>query len=78
MNALIVGGGVAGTVSAMALQQVGIEATIFESHPPEIEGAHFGNIVKLIEQRFEIERNEVHDYGTFLDKNRRFIVATRR
>ena len=34
MKALIVGGGVAGTVTAMALQQVGIEATIFESHPP--------------------------------------------
>jgi 2-polyprenyl-6-methoxyphenol hydroxylase-like FAD-dependent oxidoreductase len=34
MNALIAGGGVAGTVTAMALQQVGIKATIFESHPP--------------------------------------------
>ena len=34
MQALIVGGGVAGPVTAMALQQVGIEATIFESHPP--------------------------------------------
>ena len=34
MKALIVGGGVAGTVTAMALQQVGIEATIFEAHPP--------------------------------------------
>ena len=34
MQALIVGAGVAGTVTAMALQQVGIEAEIFESHPP--------------------------------------------
>ena len=34
MQALIVGAGVAGTVTAMALQQVGIEATIFESHQP--------------------------------------------
>ena len=34
MKALIVGAGVAGPVTAMALQQVGIEATIFESHPP--------------------------------------------
>ena len=34
MHALIVGGGVAGPVTAMALQQVGIEATIFEAHPP--------------------------------------------
>ena len=51
---------------------------IFESHPPEIEGAHFGETVKIIERFYDIERNEVHDYGTFLDKNRRFIVATRR
>ena len=34
MHALIVGAGVAGPVTAMALQQVGIEATIFESYPP--------------------------------------------
>ena len=34
MKALIVGAGVAGPVTAMALQQVGIEGTIFESHPP--------------------------------------------
>ena len=33
MQALIVGGGVAGPVTAMALQQAGIESTIFESHP---------------------------------------------
>jgi 2-polyprenyl-6-methoxyphenol hydroxylase-like FAD-dependent oxidoreductase len=34
MKALIVGAGVAGPVTAMALQQIGIEAVIFESHPP--------------------------------------------
>jgi 2-polyprenyl-6-methoxyphenol hydroxylase-like FAD-dependent oxidoreductase len=34
MQALIIGGGVAGPVAAMALQEVGIEATIFESHAP--------------------------------------------
>lgn len=50
---------------------------IFESHPPEIEGAHFGETVKIIERFYDIERSEVHDYGTFLDKNRRFIVAIR-
>lgn len=33
MQVLIAGGGVAGTVAAMALQQAGISATIFESHP---------------------------------------------
>jgi SAM-dependent methyltransferase len=51
---------------------------LFESHPPEIEGAHFGETVKIIERFYDIERNEIHDYGTFLDKNRRFIVAIRR
>ncbi len=34
MRVLIVGAGVAGPVTAMALQQVGIEAAIFESYPP--------------------------------------------
>ncbi|MDQ3691940.1 MAG: FAD-dependent monooxygenase, partial [Chloroflexota bacterium] len=33
MRILIAGGGVAGPVAAMALQQAGIEAAIFESHP---------------------------------------------
>ena len=33
MHVLIAGGGVAGSVTAMALQQAGIEATIFEAHP---------------------------------------------
>lgn len=34
MQVLISGGGVAGSVTAMALQQAGIHATIFEAHPP--------------------------------------------
>jgi 2-polyprenyl-6-methoxyphenol hydroxylase-like FAD-dependent oxidoreductase len=34
MQALIVGGGIAGPVTAMALQQVGVESTILESHGP--------------------------------------------
>jgi 2-polyprenyl-6-methoxyphenol hydroxylase-like FAD-dependent oxidoreductase len=34
MNALIAGGGIAGPVAAMALQRAGIEARVFESHPP--------------------------------------------
>lgn len=33
MHVLITGGGVAGPVAAMALQRVGIEATVFEAHP---------------------------------------------
>ena len=34
MHILIAGGGIAGSVAALALQQAGIEATIFEAHPP--------------------------------------------
>ena len=34
MKGLIVGSGIAGPVTAMALQQAGIEATIFEAYPP--------------------------------------------
>jgi len=51
---------------------------LFESHPPELEGDDFGKTVAIIEQFFAVERSEIHDYGTFLDRNRRFIVATRR
>jgi SAM-dependent methyltransferase len=51
---------------------------VFESHPPEIEGSRFGETVKIIERYYDIERNEVFEYGTFLDQNRRFIVGTRR
>ena len=32
-TALIIGGGIAGPVSAMALQKAGIESTVFEARP---------------------------------------------
>ena len=51
---------------------------IFESHPPALEGRDFARTVELIGAHFVIERSEVHHYGTFLDQDRRFIVATRR
>ena len=51
---------------------------IFESHPPELEGADFDKTVAIIERYYVIERTEIHEYGTFLDANRRFIVASRR
>ena len=43
MHVLIAGGGIAGSVAAMALQKAGIEATIFEAHPPtDVEvGSYF-------------------------------------
>lgn len=51
---------------------------IFESHPPALEGRDFAKTVGIIEERFVIDRSEVHRYGTFLDQDRRFIVAIRR
>ena len=37
-TALVIGGGIAGPVAAMALQQAGIEATVYEAHPRSAEG----------------------------------------
>ena len=41
MKALIVGAGVGGPVTAMALQQAGIEARVFESHRPVTEAGSY-------------------------------------
>ena len=51
---------------------------VFESHPPALEGRDFGRTVELIARWFEIERSEVHQYGTALDRDRRFLVARAR
>lgn len=42
MRALIVGGGIAGPVTAMALQRVGVDSTIYEAHHPDPDiGSYF-------------------------------------
>ncbi len=51
---------------------------LFESHPPEIDGAQFGYVLAALERYFLIERSDTHQYGTFLDRNRIFIIASRR
>jgi SAM-dependent methyltransferase len=51
---------------------------IFESHPPELEGDGLPRTIELIERYYTIESSAVPEYGTFLDRNRRFLVATRR
>jgi SAM-dependent methyltransferase len=61
-----------------ALTSPGGGRLIFESHPPELEGADFDKTVAIIDRFYEVECTEVHEYGTFLDANRRFIVGTRR
>jgi 2-polyprenyl-6-methoxyphenol hydroxylase-like FAD-dependent oxidoreductase len=37
-TALVIGGGIAGPVAAMALQRAGIQATVYEAHPRNAEG----------------------------------------
>ncbi|MGW4661516.1 FAD-dependent monooxygenase [Streptosporangium sandarakinum] len=37
-TALIIGGGIAGPVTALALQKAGIESTVFEAHPTAADG----------------------------------------
>lgn len=51
---------------------------VFESHPPAHEGKGLAQVVREIERHFEISERRVLDYGTFLDRARTFIVATRR
>ncbi|GAA1864899.1 FAD-dependent oxidoreductase [Asanoa iriomotensis] len=45
MRVLVVGGGVAGTVSALALRRTGAEVTLFEAHPDP--GGEVGSFVSL-------------------------------
>ena len=41
-TALIIGGGIAGPVTAMALQKAGIDAAVYEAHPERTDGAGGG------------------------------------
>ncbi|MEV4623702.1 FAD-dependent oxidoreductase [Asanoa sp. NPDC049573] len=45
MHAIVIGGGVAGTVSAIALRRQGAEVTLFEAHPDP--GGEVGSFVSL-------------------------------
>lgn len=41
-TAMVIGGGIAGPVSAMALQKAGIRATVYEAHPEQSDGVGGG------------------------------------
>jgi FAD-dependent urate hydroxylase len=41
-SALVIGGGIAGPVTAMALQKAGFDATVYEAHPERTDGAGGG------------------------------------
>ena len=76
-TALIIGGGIAGPVAAMALRKAGIEATVYEAYPPAAEGlggslrAHakfsrLGDEKKIASaERISDLARAVHDAGAF-------------
>jgi len=41
-TALVIGGGIAGPVAAMALQKAGIDAVVYEAYPSQADGAGGG------------------------------------
>ena len=79
MNALIVGAGVAGPVTAMALQQVGIEATIFESHPPSDGelGSYFTVTANGLEGARRDRGPRARDHGRLPDAAQRHVERDR-
>lgn len=50
---------------------------LFESHPPAHEGEGLIDVVRIIEDRFQVLESKVLHYGTFLDQGRTFIMAER-
>jgi len=51
---------------------------LFESHPPEYEGDGLQQVLAIIDRLFVIEERKTADYGTYLDRNRTFVVARRK
>ena len=50
-KALIAGGGIAGPVTAMALQRAGVEAVVYEAHRPGVDDAGSYLTVAALEAR---------------------------
>jgi len=48
---------------------------LFESHPPQHEGRSHQEVVDCLAEQFRVEAAEVLTYGTFLDRDRLFVVA---
>lgn len=51
---------------------------LFESHPPDYEGGRLQDVLRILEDRFEIREQRVLDYGSFLDRGRTFVAGIRR
>lgn len=58
---------------AAALRPGGL--LLFESHPPELEGAGLAGVLETIDRRFERIECRVLAYGSFLDRGRTFLVG---
>jgi SAM-dependent methyltransferase len=48
---------------------------LFESHPPKHEGEGLAEVCAIIGDLFEVREQSVLKYGTFLDRDRTYIVA---
>ena len=51
---------------------------LFESHPPQHEGEGLERVCAILGARFDIQQRRILEYGTFLDRDRTFIVAEHR
>ncbi len=49
---------------------------LFESHPPQLEGPGLKKVCQIIDEEFTIVEQRILNDGTFLDRNRTFIMAT--
>ncbi|MBI3928076.1 MAG: methyltransferase domain-containing protein [Armatimonadetes bacterium] len=50
---------------------------LFESHPPQHEGAALESVCEEIARRFEVDERRLLFRGTFLDRDRTYIAARR-
>ena len=48
---------------------------LFESHAPLYEGKGLVEVCKLISERFVIKSHEIIKTGSFLDRDRTFLVC---
>ena len=52
---------------------------MFESHPPELEPPDvLGKTLEIIQKYFHFEKQAILQYGSFLDRDRTFVIAKKR